>query len=72
MTDKYIYRDDKSGTAYWIEDNWFMSAPLFKDGRVDYGMKIPLSDWENMEPFWENSSNFTDLILILEKLLERH
>ena len=72
MTDKYIYCDDKTGTAYWIEDNCFMSAPLFKDGRVDHDMKTALSDWENMEPFCENSSNFTDLILILEKLLERH
>jgi len=29
MIDKYIYRDDKTGTAYWIEDNCFMSAALF-------------------------------------------
>jgi hypothetical protein len=72
MTDKYIYRDDKTGTAYWIEDNQFMSAPLFKDGRVDHDMKIALSDWENMEPFWESSVNFKNLILVLEKLLERH
>jgi len=63
--------DDKTGTAYWIEDNSFMSAPLFKDGRVDYEMKIALSDWENMEPFWESSSNFKDLILILEKLVKQ-
>ena len=72
MTDKYIFRDDKTGTAYWIEDNFFMSAPLFKDGRVDHDMKTALSDWENMEPFWESSENFKNLILILEKLLERH
>ena len=75
-----IHHDRQTRRAYWIEINQrecppvprFMSAPLFKDGRVDHDMKTALSGWENMEPFWENSSNFTDLILILEKLLERH
>ncbi len=72
MIDKYIYCDDKTGTAYWIVDNCFMSAPLFKDGRIEHDQKLYISDWENMEPFWESSENFKHLILILEKLLERH
>ena len=72
MTDKYIFRDDKTGTAYWIEDNCFVSAALFEDGRIEYDQKLYISEWENMEPFWESSENFKNLILILEKLLERH
>ena len=67
-----IYHDKKTGTAYWIEDNQFMSAPLFKDGRVDHDNKLYISEWENMEPFWESSVNFKNLILILEKLLEKN
>jgi hypothetical protein len=72
MIDKYIYRDDKTGTAYWIEDNQFMSAPLFVSGEVDHDMKLAIGNWENMEPFAEDYLNFQHLILILEKLLERH
>ena len=45
MTDKYIYCDHKTGTAYWIEDNCFMSAALFEDGRNEYDQKLDISDW---------------------------
>ena len=68
-----IYCDDKSGRAYWIEDNCFMSAPLIgKYGGFNVDERSYISDWENMEPFWENSENFKNLILILEKLLEKN
>ena len=61
MIYKYIYCDDKTAKAYSIED-----------GRIEHDQKLYISDWENMEPFWESSENFKHLILILEKLLERH
>jgi hypothetical protein len=77
MINKYSYRDKKTSRGYWIEDDQFMSAPLLEVsddsyGEIDYDNAENINGWNNMEPFEEDSSKFQHLILILEKLLERH
>ena len=57
MIDKYIYRDDKTGTAYWIEDNQFMSAPLFVSREVDHDMKLAIGNWET----WNHSQKIIQI-----------
>ena len=77
MINKYSYRDKQTGRGYWIENDQFMSAALLEVsddsyGEIDYDNSENIHEWNNMEPFEEDSSNFQHLILILEKLLERH
>ena len=65
----WLYKDEKAGRVYWYKDHQFMSAPLKKFGTPDLEQCELVSNWENMDYFAEDSSNFEHLITILEKLV---
>ena len=63
--------DEKTGRTYWLEKGQFMSAPTRTDGEPYLEESLAVSDWENMEPFSEDCTNFQHLIKILEKLVQK-
>ena len=63
--------DEKTGSTYFICNNEFYSAPTYSDHSIMKDECMLVSEWENMEDFWESSTNFTHVIRILEKLMER-
>ena len=65
----WLYKDEKTGRCYMYKDHQFMSAPLKKYGNPDLEQSELISNWENMDYFSEDSSNFEHLIMILEKLV---
>jgi hypothetical protein len=67
----WLYRHEKTGRGYWLKNNKFMSAPLKKWGTPDLDQIDNLSDWENMEVFHEDPTNFQSLIQIIEKLVKQ-
>ena len=62
--------DEKTGRTYWLEKGQFMSAPTRTDGEPYLEEILAVSDWENMEPFSEDCTNFQHLIKILERLVQ--
>ena len=70
-TSKNFLEDEKTGSTYFICNNEFYSAPTYTDHSIMKDECMLVSEWENMEDFWESSTNFTHVIRILEKLMER-
>tara|TARA_R100000234_G_C4937510_1_gene151391 strand:- start:52 stop:300 length:249 start_codon:yes stop_codon:yes gene_type:complete len=65
---KYI-EDEKTGHTYYIKNGEFYSAPTYSNHSILLDESMLVSEWENMEDFWNCSSNFTHVIRILEKLM---
>ena len=66
-----MINDVLTGRTYWLEKGPCVSAPTQLDNTPDLKQIDYLSDWENMEPFSEDCTNFQHLIKILEKLVQK-
>ena len=66
----FFINDEKTGRTYWLEEGRFSSAPTQLDNQPDLKQIDYLSDWENMEPFSEDCTDFQHLIKILERLVQ--